>query len=279
MSTHNPLKEIFLPSLIFALVGFSTNFAHSQTTASPQKSEYTCCSKEQLEVTEQDEAERRKADQKNFDQRRKDILASGTDQEMWSIFSIYSDSHRQEDLVSPIERKSGFNMQLDPQSGKLTFSQGKTKDTFRIALPANFKGDVCPIYLLRTLDASSSYAFFSRTCLPYEYEPHHFEQSHTYYLYDIKSKALQTIWSTDAPSFQPNPPLHLKAIANGYQWDWISVVQGTKIVRHVKYIQKMNYKTGKLELVCHDSAPVDHTVEYNETACDATGTGITYAEH
>lgn len=191
----------------------------------------------------------------------KKVLEAGTDQQRWDQFRLYSDSKDPNRLTVPMILAIGLEMKLDPKKGDISIEKSGQKQVFKIDDAVGSGANTCPKYSVRILDASSTYAMIEKSCSISEYAPGKYHMGVDYYLYDMQTATLRSVWegsSTEkaSPFPRPKPAPQVKKISNGYQLDWSATdpsnKQDGKISIHTKYVREKDRQTGKTELVCTD---------------------------
>lgn len=204
------------------------------------------------------------------------LLATGTNKEIWGLYTLNADAKNSEHLKLPLDKPTGLQIRLDPKTGRLYIEKKGLKQIFRFASPRGTPHDICPNYSIQVIEASSSHAVITRLCPIYEYAPNRFHMSTEYYLYDLPTATMRSLWALDAsdkktPFPYPSVEPHVKKIANGYQLDWIAIDSSTnrKLSMHTKYVREFDKKDNKTYLVCTDlTAPKD---EEHDGACEGGG--------
>jgi hypothetical protein len=191
------------------------------------------------------------------------IREGGNDQKRWEIITIHSDAKEPNYLKLTMIKSIGLQMRLDPKKGHLSIEKDRFNQTFEIGSAAENSASTCPKYNINILDASSAYALIKKTCLLFEYRHDRFSMGVEYFLYDMETAAMRSMWvggTTDKmsrlPQAKPSPVI--KKLSNGYQFDWtgvdVSDKQRGKYSIHNKYVRVMDPKSKKMSLRCTDMA-------------------------
>ncbi|MGB7193783.1 MAG: hypothetical protein WBD81_10015 [Collimonas pratensis] len=256
-------------SLLFIVCAINVGYAHADGTISTKKTspaasvsstDASRCTSDPCANTPTGE------DQYVIDAREaaaynKKVLEAGTDQQRWNQFRLYSDSKDPNRLKVPMILAIGLEMKLDPKKGDISIEKSGQKQVFKIDDSVRSGASTCPKYSVRILDASSTYAMIEKSCSISEYAPGKYNMGVDYYLYDMQTATLRSVWegsSTEkaSPFPRPKPAPQVKKISNGYQLDWSATdpsnKQDGKINIHTKYVREKDRQTGKTELVCID---------------------------
>ncbi|NMM26956.1 MAG: hypothetical protein HHJ12_06630 [Glaciimonas sp.] len=273
--------------IIFAMYVISTSYAHAQNsrpmqTASKQSTvsskEISRCSSNPCSNTATGEdpydiTERENAAYNN------NLLENGTDKQRWENFILYSDSKKNDDLKVPMIKSIGLEMRLEPQKGYLNIEKKGFKQVFKIGAAAGDLNNACPQYSISILDASPTHALIRKNCRLHEYGRGHISMGVEYFLYDIETATMRSIWIGNSddktaafPQAKPSPTI--KKIANGYQFNWTGVdasnIKRGKYSIHNKYLREIDPKSRKVYLICTDmTAPKGEGIE-NEL-CEGGG--------
>ncbi|MEC5408003.1 hypothetical protein VOM14_20830 [Paraburkholderia sp. MPAMCS5] len=199
-----------------------------------------------------------------------DIRKNGSDEDQWKSFILYSDSTDPKDLSLILVRSAGFSMRLEPKSGLLHFQRRGLRQVFAISAPVRksdiwAKQDVCPQYGIQVLSASPTDAVIVKYCQPFTDSKGKNFTSEEYYLYDIKTATMLTLWSSSTgdksipgPFVKPWPAI--KKILNGYDLDWkfhdATNPSLKEIVMRNKYSFVFDNKTKTFYLKCKDLTSV-----------------------
>ncbi|WP_338845750.1 hypothetical protein V8J88_18735 [Massilia sp. W12] len=195
-------------------------------------------------------------------EREEKILKTGTDQQRWRQFVLFSESVKPQDLEVLLIKSDNFKMQLQPQTGRLVFVQGSKIDAFNAGVPHGAKNNVCPAYQFNVLHAETGMALVRKICPGFEYDQKpgkdaKYHREVNYLLYDAKTASLLVLWrnvqsTKGGPKPTPDELPVIKRINNGYELDWraTDLVEKRKFHIHTRYTaEKVD---GKLELVCRD---------------------------
>jgi hypothetical protein len=192
------------------------------------------------------------------------------DQKRWETISLYSDSTKPEKLKMTVVKAAKLEMQLDPKLGHISFSMPGVKQIFSIASPLGDERSICPRYSIDVVQASPAHVLLRMSCLKTQYSPGRYHMSVDYYLYDLETAVMRTIWAASVndknahlPDAKPTPSL--KIIPNGYRFDWSGVQpsdgKASTTTLHNIYVRSTE-KTGKKILLCTNlSAPQGQGVE------------------
>ena len=198
------------------------------------------------------------------------IRVGADDQRRWESISLYSDSVKPEHLKMSVVKAADLEMRLDPKLGHITLERRSIQQTFSIASPLGDKSSICPRYVIDVVEASAAHALLRMSCLKAEYAPGRYHMGVDYYLYDVETATMRTIWEASVndkdahlPDAKPTPSL--KTIANGYRFDWTGVKPSNSrpstTVLHNSYTRSVE-KTGLKVLLCTNlSAPKGKGVE------------------
>lgn len=188
-------------------------------------------------------------------------LQDGSDDiKRWKSIRLYSDTTEADQLKLSIIKSRKFEMQLIPQKGLVRFSAPEMAVAFRIASIPGSKADVCPLYNLKVVEASSEHAVVRKSCPRYEYAPNRFHMDAEYFLFDWRSLTMRSLWfavssSKDAPFPDAKPPIKVVPIANGYRFDWAGLFPDDNSPQKIKisnsYIREKR-SNGYPVLVCTD---------------------------
>jgi len=159
---------------------------------------------------------------------------------------------------------AGMQMALDPNKGDITFTSKQSTHRFHLT---SVKGDpksACPDYTVRIVEASASHALVRHTCNTFEYRRNKFMSSVDYFLYDLETGSMRSIWANTvtgkgAPLPYADPAPVLKLAHDGYKFDWKPRPenQGEQFERHISFQRKL--VNGAKELICSD-----HSLPTNE---------------
>lgn len=189
---------------------------------------------------------------------------NGADEERWSSVWLYSDSTNPSELSMTVVKIAGMQMALDPNKGDITFTSKQSTHRFHLT---SVKGDpksACPDYTVRIVEASASHALVRHTCNTFEYRRNKFMSSVDYFLYDLETGSMRSIWANTvtgkgAPLPYADPAPVLKLAHDGYKFDWKPRPenQGEQFERHISFQRKL--VNGAKELICSD-----HSLPTNE---------------
>lgn len=206
----------------------------------------------------------------------KELRESAGDRQRWGITLLYSSDKNPDGPKLEIIKALGFSAHLQPKTGRLTFEKNGISQTFAIAGPPGGPNDLCPKYALAVVDASAEHAIVKRSCFQYEYKPQRFYKGVEFFLYDMPTASMRSIWNAATEDttlsgalVTPNPTL--KLIKDGYLLDWtvtdISKSATEKYRMRTKYVRVIP-KNGKAPtLTCTDlSASKGEDVE--QGACE-----------
>lgn len=191
------------------------------------------------------------------------------DKERWARISLYSDSTEPEGLQMAVIQKAGFAIRLDPDRGHLELSLPGKRHVYAVAAARGAKRTSCPKYNIQVTEASSNHAILRRVCNEFEFRPNRFVASVDYFLYDVETATLRSIWhnevtTKDAPLPVAKPIPTVRIAPNGYQFDWLAQSLNVSAAGpsevHTSY---MRQKTdGVISLVCTDrNAPKGEGLE------------------
>lgn len=207
----------------------------------------------------------------------KNLKENGTEKERWSQLSLYSDSKSPDDFKIPIIKSIDLEMRLDPQKGHLTIEKPGIKHVFQINPPSDVES-ACPKYGLKIIDASKDHAIIRMYCFALKNKHGKYYRSTDYFLYDMKTADMRSIWSSwmedkDVKLPYPHPIPAVKKTSYGYQMDWTGINENDPKRKqysiHTKYVRKINPKTGKFFMDCVDRD--DPKDEYVGGPCWAPG--------
>ncbi|QYF93708.1 hypothetical protein KY495_00240 [Massilia sp. PAMC28688] len=155
------------------------------------------------------------------------------DKKRWSYVVMESDATAEEadTLVMPLVKAAQFEMRLQPKDGHIVFTKPGIKHVFKLAGPPGLKGDICPNYNVRVLDASRDHAVFRKVCIPFEYSRDRVFMSNQFFLYDVQTATVRTLWTAMRDQKgdrmpEADPPITVKITASGYRFDWAGVHPG-----------------------------------------------------
>lgn len=113
--------------------------------------------------------------------------SSSEDNKRWSHVVMQSDAAAEEadTLVMSLVRAIKFDMQLQPNDGHIIFTMPGTRHVFKLANSAGSRGDICPSYSVRVLEASNGHVVFRKVCKLFEYLRNRVYMSNEFYLYDV----------------------------------------------------------------------------------------------
>lgn len=183
------------------------------------------------------------------------------DKARWSLVKLYSDTTDPTRLSMPLVKSAGFTMTLDPNMGRVILAGKHGTDVFEIASAKGEERAACPEYTVAVSEASTKHALIRLHCYPVEYRPNKFRASVNYYLYDVETSMMRSIWrrtasGKDAPAPYAEPDLALQLVPNGYKFDWIERQPGLpakeRSEAHAVYLRK-NIE-GKRVLACTDTS-------------------------
>lgn len=215
----------------------------------------------------------------------KKVLDTGTDQDRWQRFPLYSDTVNPARLTVPIIKSLGLTMQLDPQKGYLTIEKKGAKQIFEVGA-AKGSNNSCPKYSLTILEGHPTYAIIQKICQGFQSGPNLYHKSVDYLLYDMETADLVSIWSSAAddkktpfPKAKPLPTV--TATSKGYRFDWTGTdnstpARGAFSVRANFVREASNDKNKKLMLACYD--PKDPKGESTGGPCEAWRTSAIPAQ-
>jgi len=200
----------------------------------------------------------------------------GSDKERWSSVWLHSESTSAPQLSMTVVKDAGTQMALDPVKGDITFTSKQATHRFHLTAAKGEPKSPCPDYTVQILEASARHTLIQHTCNKTEYRPNKFHSSVNYFLYDLETASMRSIWTNSAfgkhaplPSAEPNPKL--KVVAGGYKFDWQPSKENrdgeSQFERHMSFQRKL--VGAKKELVCFD-----HTFPKSE----AEGSGACAAQ-
>lgn len=162
--------------------------------------------------------------------------------------------------VIPLVKAAQFEMRLQPKDGHIIFTKPGIKHVFKLTNSADSKGNLCPRYSVRALEASSGHAVFRKVCKPFEYPRNRVFMSNQFYLYDVQTATVRVLWTAlgdqkGAHMPKADPPIKVKTTATGYRFDWAGVHpgEGGPVNMNIRNIYTRE-KSGKLAgtLSCAD---------------------------
>ena len=180
------------------------------------------------------------------------------DKKRWSYVVMESDATAEEagNLVMPLVKAAQFEMRLQPKDGHIIFTKPGIKHVFQLASPKGSKGDICPEYNVRVLEASSGHAVFRMVCLAFEDRPNRVFMSNQFFLYDVQTATVRNLWTAMRDQKgdrmpEADPPIKVKTTATGYRFDWAGVHPGEdgpikKNIRNVYTREKSGKQAGTL---------------------------------
>jgi hypothetical protein len=188
--------------------------------------------------------------------------SSSEDKKRWSHVVMQSDAAAEEadTLVMSLVRAIKFDMQLQPNDGHIIFTVPGTRHVFKLANSAGSKGNICPSYSVRVLEASNGHVVFRKVCKPFEYLRNRVYMSNEFYLYDVQTATIRNLWTAigdqkGAAMLEANPPIVVRHTANGYRFDWAGMHPGEDgpVKMHIRNVYTRE-KNGKLAgtLSCTD---------------------------
>jgi hypothetical protein len=189
------------------------------------------------------------------------IKQGDNDKERWARVALYSDSEEPEDLDLTVVKNAGLAMKLDPLRGHLEITSKGNRQVFTIATARDDKRTTCPKYNVRVIDATAKHAVLRRVCNEYEFRPNRFVASVDYFIYDVDTTTLRSIWRNEvtkkgAPLPVAKPVPMLRILPNGYQFDWqaqnLSKVSEGPAEIHTSFLRKT--VNGARSLICTDNA-------------------------
>ena len=197
----------------------------------------------------------------------------GEDRARWKR-TLYSDSTRAADLKLHLVKIANFSMYLTPENGQIRFEHPGIHDAFQLELPRNTANSLCPEYTIDVVTASKQYAVIRKSCLLHQYKKDRYSMGATYYIYDVGTHTMRTIWQSqtngqDDPFPDPNSDPMVIAVKNGIRINWKATypAEGKTRSFNIKtfYLRKKSYDN--TELVCFDlSAPSSENAEVG--ACE-----------
>lgn len=105
------------------------------------------------------------------------------------------------------------------------FEKGNVVHAFSIASPLGKPDNLCPAYAVSVVDAGFDYAVIQVNCFLYQFAPKRFYGSEEFFLYDMQTASMRSIWdagisdnSVQGPLVSPKPTM--KKISNGYTLIW-----------------------------------------------------------
>lgn len=184
------------------------------------------------------------------------------DKKRWSFVVMESDATAEEadTLVMSLVKAAKFEMRLQPKEGHIIFTKPGIKHVFKLGNRADSKGNICPNYNVRVLEASSGHAVFRMVCKPFEYPRNRVFMSNQFYLYDVQTATVRNLWTVfgdekTARFPEADPPITVQITATGYRFDWAGVQTGEDgpIKMNIRNVYTRE-KTGKLAgtLSCAD---------------------------
>jgi hypothetical protein len=188
--------------------------------------------------------------------------AGSDDKKRWSYVVMESDATAEEagTLVMPLVKAAQFEMRLQPKDGHIIFTKPGIKHVFKLGNRADSKGNICPNYNVRVLEASSGHAVFRMVCKPFEYPRNRVFMSNQFYLYDVQTATVRNLWTAMRDQKgdrmpEADPPIKVKTTATGYRFDWAGVHPGEDgpIKMNIRNVYTRE-KSGKLagNLSCAD---------------------------
>lgn len=200
----------------------------------------------------------------------KNLKENETDKERWSQLSLYSDSKSPDNFKMQIMKSINLRMELDPKKGHLTIEKPGIKQVFQINPPSDVES-ACPKYGLEIIDASEDHAIIRMYCFALKNKRGEYYRSTDYFLYDMKTADMSSIWSSwvedkDVKLPYPHPIPTVKKTSYGYQMNWTGINENDPERKqysiHTKYVRKINPQTGKLFMDCVDrDDPNDESVD------------------
>lgn len=244
--------------------------ATSQSASSPRsisKCTSTPCANTASGEDPQDIAIRKAREERDASTKGKD------DQTRWKR-TLYSDATRPQDLQVELIRAANFSMYLSPALGYIHFRQPRAHDTFEIELPLGTANSLCPEYAIDTVVATKSYAVVRKSCMLHEYKPNRYSMGSTYYLYDVETRTMRTVWQSQTsgrddpfpdPSVEPTVTASDDSITIKWKATYPSEGKVRSLVVNTRYVRSNT--SASRELVCTDlSAPVNENIEVG--ACE-----------
>jgi len=189
------------------------------------------------------------------------MRGSASDRQRWGITLLYSSEKDPASLELDVIKAMGFRVRLQPQTGRLTFEKNGVAQAFAFAAPPGTPNNLCPRYAIAVVDASSTHAVIKKSCLQFEYKPKRFHKEIEYFLYDMPTGSMRSIWNAATedttlvgPMVTPNPVF--RSTKNGYQLDWtvtdISKSATEKYKVRTSYVREKQKGGKSVSLVCTD---------------------------
>lgn len=197
----------------------------------------------------------------------------GEDKARWKR-TLYANAIKAQDLELMLVRSADLSMLLAPSTGQLQFRHAGVADVFEVERPRGSPNPQCPEFGINVVTATKEFAVVRKSCMLYEYKPGRFSMGATYYLYDVPSHTMRTIWQSQTngqndPFPDPSTEPKVTALADGVKIDWRATYPAEGKVRSLS-MQTRYTRTvtgNKLELVCTDlSALAGENVEVG--ACE-----------
>lgn len=183
----------------------------------------------------------------------------GIDKERWMSVWLYSEATSASQLSMTIMKDAGTQMTLDPDKGDIAFTNKVATHRFHLTASKGDPKSACSDYTVQIIGASASHVLVQHTCNAFEYRPNKFKSSVDYFLYDLETASMRSIWANSStgkgsplPSADPEPKL--KVVARGFEFDWQPRQENrggqSQHERHMSFQRKLI--GGKKELVCYD---------------------------
>jgi hypothetical protein len=155
------------------------------------------------------------------------------DEKRWLYVVMQSDATAEEasTLVMPLVKAAEFEMRLQPKDGHIIFTMPGIRHIFKLANRAGSKGNICPNYSVRVLEASIGHVVFRKVCRPFEYPRNRVYMSNEFYLYDMQTATVRNLWTAvgdqkGAAMPEAEPPITVRPTASGYRFDWAGIHHG-----------------------------------------------------
>jgi len=154
-----------------------------------------------------------------------ELEQTANDRDRWSATTLYSDSKKPGGPALDIIKSVQFRIKLQPKTGTVLFEKGGIVHAFSIASPLGKPDRLCPAYAVSVVDAGFDYAVIQVNCFLYQFAPKRFYGSEEFFLYDMQTASMRSIWdagisdnSVQGRLVSPNPTV--KKISNGYTLIW-----------------------------------------------------------